>query len=222
VDIIEKPSIHHNERPAGRGPEIIVLHGTAGGSDIGDLSWLLNPASKVSYHYLIGRRGTIWQLVPERLRAWHAGVSTYQGRANVNDFSIGVAFANKGPGNPPDPYTPEQIEAGAWLCADIWTRRGIGLDRITTHAAVSPGRKTDPWPHFPLEVFLRRVAEIRHPAPPQADHVGRRVYSRSLGEYLIVTRYAGDDDWSFVRLSDVQRLTATRAGARLSAMPDAA
>lgn len=107
----------------------------------------------------------IYRLVAEGRRAWHAGVSSYHGRDNVNDFSIGLAFSNSGPGDPPEPYTDAQYANGAKLCADIWTRRGLDLTRITTHAAVSPGRKTDPWGHFDLHRFFVAVANGRFPPP---------------------------------------------------------
>lgn len=174
MKVHHRPSPNWNARKAGNGPELIVLHGTAGRSDEGDLSWLCDPASRVSYHYLIGRDGRIWQLVAEKNRAWHAGRSVYQGRtdaggASVNGISIGVAFSNRGPSPTPEPYTDAQYDAGAWLCSNIWERRGVDISRITTHAVVSPGRKTDPWDHFNLGRFFRQVADYRYPPPPPID-----------------------------------------------------
>jgi N-acetylmuramoyl-L-alanine amidase len=167
--IVQRPSPNHNARHVGFGPEIICLHGTAGFTDAGDLSWLCSPASKVSYHYLVGRDGTVFQLVKESRRAWHAGKSAYQGKADpggsVNSFSLGIAFSNRGPLPSPEPYTDEQYESGAELCADIWERRGLDIARITTHAAVSPGRKTDPWVHFDMGRFLKLVVLKRVPPP---------------------------------------------------------
>lgn len=157
--------------------DLVVLHGTAGRTDAGDLSWCCDPKSQVSYHYLIGRDERIYQLVDEGRRAWHAGASKFNkrtdGRNSVNGFSIGVAFCNKGdsktiyrPGEPfPEPFTDGQYDAGAWLVADIWRRRGIGFEGITEHRAVSPGRKTDPWDHFDMQRFFVAVANYRFPPP---------------------------------------------------------
>lgn len=174
MDVIDRISLNFDARAPGNGPELLVLHGTAGQTEAGDLSWICDPKSRVSYHYLVGRSGQIYRLVHERFRAWHAGVSSYRGKTDaggksVNGISIGVAFANRGPHPTPEPYPPGQIEAGAVLCADIWHRRGLDLSRITTHAVVSPGRKTDPWDHFPLDHFLYLVAMYRFPPPEPFD-----------------------------------------------------
>lgn len=182
VRIVHRPSPNHNARPVGVAIDTIVLHGTGGASEEGDLAWLRDKAkdrngkiydTSLSYHYLVGRAGTIYMLVKEEHRAWHAGKSSFYGRQDVNDFSIGVAFANKGPDRSlykpgekyPEPYTTEQYDAGAWLCADIWIRRDIGFDRMPEHRAVSPRRKTDPWDHFDLHRFFVAVANYRFPPP---------------------------------------------------------
>lgn len=162
--ITDLPSPNYGHRPAGSRISLIVLHGTAG-SYLGDVAWCRDPKSGVSYHYVIGRAGEIARLVDERGRAWHAGVSSWRGRANCNDYSIGVAFSNRGPGSG-EAYTDEQYAAGARLVAGIMERHGLHLDSIVTHAEVSPGRKTDPWSHFDLRAFLVAVALERWPDPP--------------------------------------------------------
>ena len=97
MNIIDSPSPNQNDRPRGAGlPSLIVLHGTVG-TDAGDLSWIRSPASKVSYHYLILRDGTVHRMVRPERRAWHAGASEWAGRENVNDFSIGIGLSSKGP-----------------------------------------------------------------------------------------------------------------------------
>lgn len=145
VNIIDSGSPNHGARPPGATIDLLVIHGTAG-TDEGDLAWCRDRRSGVSYHYLILRDGTTHRLVAEERRAWHAGVSEWQGRANVNDYSIGVGLSNRGPG---EPYTEAQYTTLAKLTRDIMDRRPeITSERIVGHADVSPGRKTDPWPHF--------------------------------------------------------------------------
>lgn len=169
LKIHHRPSPNYNARPKGFGPDTIVLHGTAGWTDEGDLDWCCDRQAKVSYHYIIGRDGQVYMLVAESARAWHAGVSSWQGRSNVNDFSIGIAFSNRGPKpTPAEPFTEAQLHAGARLCAEIWVRRGIDLMRITDHASVSPGRKFDPWEHFDMPRFFAMVATYRFPPDPPA------------------------------------------------------
>src|SRR5690606_39685224 len=82
--IIRRDSPNHGPRPAGVAPSLIVVHGTAGRTDAGDVDWCTQPESQVSYHYIVGRDGTLYALVPEDRRAWHAGRSEWEGRQNVN------------------------------------------------------------------------------------------------------------------------------------------
>lgn len=139
---IERRSPNHNVRRANIW--LVVIHGTAGRSDEGDLSWITNPASKVSYHDLIGRDGKIYNLVPYNLRAWHAGTSTWKGVAGCNDYSIGVAMSNNGV----EQYTSQQYDSLGRLLAHYRRLYNIRLDDIVGHYHVSPGRKTDPYYTF--------------------------------------------------------------------------
>jgi N-acetyl-anhydromuramyl-L-alanine amidase AmpD len=148
-----KESPNQNTRPAP--VSCIVLHADASDNAQGSVSWILSPESKVSYHVLIDRDGTTYHFVPVEKRAWHAGVSTFQGKSNVNDFSIGLSFANKNDGH--EPYTEAQLDVAAALCKE-WMKRfpAITKDRITTHAIIAPGRKTDP-KGFDLAGFKARL-----------------------------------------------------------------
>lgn len=154
IAIIKRPTPHFNARPASALVSLVVLHADAGKSDAGTISWLASPDSKVSYHYLIGRTGVVYQFVADSQRAWHAGVSSFKRRPNCNDFSLGVSFANDQAG---EPFTDAAIDAGVILVAELCSKHGIPIDRITTHAIVSPGRKTDPGPLFDMPAFLARV-----------------------------------------------------------------
>ena len=77
-------------------PEYIVIHYTAGGNAKGAVGWLCNPASKVSAHLVIGRDGSVTQLVPFDRVAWHAGISQWEGRTGLNAYSIGIELDNAG------------------------------------------------------------------------------------------------------------------------------
>lgn len=143
----------------GRKVFLVVIHGDAGKTDAGTVSWIRSAASQVSYHYLIGRDGAVYKFVDEASIAWHAGDSKWPGctvekpgrKPTVNPTSIGVAFANDGK----EPYRPVQYQSGAELVADICRRHGIARDMVVGHFQVSPGRKTDPWPHFDWDEFER-------------------------------------------------------------------
>ena len=100
---------------------------------------------RVSAHVVIKREGDIIQYVPFYRRAWHAGVSEFQGRRSCNDFSIGIELE----GRDEDPY--EEMQYGVLaelskLIMRVWP--GIALDRIVGHCDIAPGRKTDPGPAF--------------------------------------------------------------------------
>jgi N-acetylmuramoyl-L-alanine amidase len=78
-------------------PTLIVLHDTASGLGAdGPISWLTDPAAKVSAHLVIGRDGIATQLVPFNVVAWHAGKSSWRGRSGCNAFSIGIEIVNPG------------------------------------------------------------------------------------------------------------------------------
>lgn len=143
----------------GRKVLLVVIHGDAGNTDAGTISWIESAKSGVSYHYLIGRDGSVHRFVDEANVAWHAGESKWEGctvekpgkKPTVNPTSIGVAFANNGT----ETYRQAQYETGAKLVAEICKRHGIDADMIVGHHQVSPGRKTDPWPHFNWKEFHR-------------------------------------------------------------------
>lgn len=135
--------------------DAIVLHCDAADNAQASISWIVSPESKVSYHVLVDRNGDCYQFVPIAKRAWHAGVSEFQGRKNVNDFSIGLSFANKNDGK--EKYTDAQIASAVTLCREwMGVFPKITRDRITTHAIVAPGRKTDPV-GFDLAAFVSKV-----------------------------------------------------------------
>jgi AmpD protein len=159
VRVTSAASPNYNERPKGMVVDTLVLHADASPKASASVAWIRRQDSKVSYHALVDRDGTVFMFVPLGKRAWHAGLSEYRGRKNVNDFSLGLSFANKNDGV--EPYTDAQYEIGALLASE-WMKRfpAIGLDRITTHAAISPGRKTDPL-GFDVERFRSLIRGLQ-------------------------------------------------------------
>lgn len=149
-------------RPAGITTDLIVLHcislppGMYGGDEVprlftNQLDWSRHDyfksieGIKVSSHFFIRRQGDLQQFVSADDRAWHAGVSCYDGRDNCNDYSIGIELE----GVAGDPFEASQYETLASLCAAILQRYPIA--RIVGHQHIAPGRKDDPgngfdWP----------------------------------------------------------------------------
>lgn len=150
-------SPNHGARPKDTAIDCVVLHADASSNAAASISWIRSEKSKVSYHSLIDRDGQVYRFVETSRRAWHAGVSEFMGRRNVNDFAIGLAFANKNDGV--ESYTDLQYQIGAAVVA-AWMRvyPKITLDRITTHAAIAPGRKNDPL-GFDMPRFLDLVKQ---------------------------------------------------------------
>ena len=100
---------------------------------------------KVSSHLLIDRDGEITQFVPFDQRAWHAGVSEFEGRSSCNDFSIGIELE----GSDNIPYTDTQYAALAKVTALLLAHYpAITSQRIVGHSDIASGRKTDPGPAF--------------------------------------------------------------------------
>lgn len=97
---------------------------------------------RVSSHFLIRRDGRTIQLVPCRQRAWHAGVSNWQGRGRCNDFSIGIELE----GSDFVPFTDRQYAALARLTRCL--QRVYPIRSIAGHSDIAPERKTDPGPYF--------------------------------------------------------------------------
>lgn len=111
-------------------------------------------ALRVSAHVLIRRDGALVQYVPFDKKAWHAGKSSFAGREECNDFSIGIELE----GTDELPFTAEQyLQLEAVTCALLESYPTLSLERITGHEQIAPGRKTDPGPCFDWQRYLTGV-----------------------------------------------------------------
>ncbi|MDP2740884.1 MAG: N-acetylmuramoyl-L-alanine amidase [Pseudorhodobacter sp.] len=123
---------------------MIVLHYTAMADCGAAQARLCDPASAVSAHYLIAESGTVVALVPEELRAWHAGAGAWGAVSDVNSRSIGIELANDGA----QPFAAPQMVALEGLLADLMPRWQIPAERVIAHSDMAPGRKVDPGARF--------------------------------------------------------------------------
>lgn len=157
-------SPNQDERPSGSGITLAVIHsislppGEFGGDAIERLfTNRLDPAAhpyfaeiahlRVSSHFLIRRDGELVQFVPVERRAWHAGASSWRGRARCNDFSVGIELEGTDDGA----FTDAQYSRLATLLNGL--RRDLPLRDLAAHSDIAPGRKTDPgtgfdWPRL--------------------------------------------------------------------------
>lgn len=165
VRVVPKPSPNWKARPHGaQSINAITLHADASPTASATLSYITvknpDPKKRVSYHYLLGRLGDVYQCVDDDKQAWHAGESAFRGVAYCNQYAIGVSFSNNQLG---EPFDDRALAAGIRLCADLMRRYpAITIDRIHTHSAVATpaGRKHDPGPLFPLHDFIAEVARV--------------------------------------------------------------
>jgi AmpD protein len=169
------PSPNFGERPAGETVSLVVLHNISLPPDdfngqcveafftncldrsahpyfaeIADL--------QVSAHFFIRRDGVIVQFVSADQRAWHAGQSSWAGRDNCNDFSIGIELE----GCDTQPFADAQY-AALWPLLDGLSQR-YPIAAIAGHSHVAPGRKTDPGPFFDWVALRQRYPQLELPA----------------------------------------------------------
>lgn len=168
-------------------PSYLVIHYTAVTKAAGSIAWFLNKTAKASAHLLIDRDGSIVQFAPFNIVTWHAGVSKWNGLNGLNQFSIGIELVNGGKltrsgskwtcpvdRNPvPDnevvmathknesaetgwhDYTPAQLETVTEIAALLV--KTYKLKDVVGHDDISPFRKSDPGPAFPMGSFRSKV-----------------------------------------------------------------
>jgi N-acetylmuramoyl-L-alanine amidase len=143
--VIPSPNLDARTTPI----DILLLHYTGMQSGSAACNRMCDADAKVSAHYLVYEDGRIDQLVPEALRAWHAGVSAWKGETDINSRSVGIEIVNPGHEFGYRDFPEAQIETVIALCRDILGRHDIPPERVLAHSDVAPGRKQDPGERFP-------------------------------------------------------------------------
>lgn len=167
----ERGSPNHDARPEGGRIDILVLHYTGMKTAAEAIDRLCDPAAKVSAHYVIDEDGTVWRLVEESRRAWHAGLSFWQGTCDVNAASIGIELVNPGHEWSYRAFPEAQMAALEVLCGVLLRRHPIPPDRVVGHSDVAPARKQDPGELFDWPRLARAGIGLwpDEPAPPPPD-----------------------------------------------------
>ncbi|WP_221799354.1 1,6-anhydro-N-acetylmuramyl-L-alanine amidase AmpD [Oceanobacter mangrovi] len=171
IDVAEwVPSPNFGPRPEQADISLLVIHnislppGQFGGGYVqpffqNRLDASLHPyfaeihSLQVSSHLLIERDGKLTQFVNLLERAWHAGVSSFQGRDNCNDFSIGIELE----GDDYSPFTSQQYQRLIEVTRCLQQGFPLIKNNITGHQHIAPGRKTDPGPFFDWPSYLAAV-----------------------------------------------------------------
>lgn len=179
LQIIERPSPNYDARK--RPIDLVVLHYT-GMHDavtalkrLGDAAPLAGhypgpwqasdidpttPLARVSAHYVVAEQGAVYRLVQEAHRAWHAGVSSWEGEGDVNSRSIGIEIVNGGHDFELPEYPLVQVDAVIMLLHQILARWELTPSRVVAHSDIAPGRKKDPGEKFPWKRLAQAGVSI--------------------------------------------------------------
>ena len=153
ISFRDRPSPNFDSRPDGAPVDMLVLHYTGMRTAAAALDRLTDPGARVSAHYVVEEDGTVWRLVDERARAWHAGISAWRGETDINGRSVGIELVNPGHEFGYRPFPDAQMEAVIELAKGILERHPIPPRNVVGHADIAPSRKTDPgelfdWPRL--------------------------------------------------------------------------
>lgn len=206
----ERASPNFNDRAGGVRPSIIVIHytGTATAQEAEDVYMNITPdpsSGPVSPHYMIAEDGTVTRFVPEERRAWHAGESWWNGKADINSHSIGIELVNAGHAGGCPPFKSAQMDALAGLIGAIVGRHGIAAHNIVGHSDIAPhrSRKIDPGEAFDWE-WLAVQGFGLYPRPEQDDYAMAQVlYADMAGLRQGLSQYGYDP-----RISDDDAISA--------------
>jgi N-acetylmuramoyl-L-alanine amidase len=195
--VADAPSPNFNPRADEKKPSLLILHYTDTLTGFEALKILQSEERKVSSHYLVDDNGHVMRLVPEEMRAWHAGKSWWNGETDINSVSIGIEIQNPGHTNGYVPFPPEQMQAVTLLCREIIARWKILPYHVLAHSDIAPARKMDPGELFPWEQLAQSGIglwpEVTDTIALDAQELlGNEAEARSL-----LTRYGYDPQADF-------------------------
>ena len=132
--------------------QLIIIHYTALKNTFDAISYLCNKQKKVSSHYLISQNGTIYNLVKDKFRAWHAGQAFWQEIIDINSVSIGIEL-DYNPRGKNNIYSLKMINSLKKLIIKLQKNYKINKNNILAHSDIAPFRKKDPGKHFPWQLL---------------------------------------------------------------------
>ena len=191
MKIIQRPSPNFDDRKAPI--RYLIFHATALDTLEETFKALIDSKepNRVSAHYVIDRDGSIYQLVADDKKAFHAGVSdwafTNQGKAikSLNDFSIGVEFQCPAKGDGLGGFTKAQIKSGIELSRSLIKKYGILPQHVLGHSDIAPHRKQDPGIFFPWRTFAKAGIGIW----PKERTLKKSTLKRPLADLLMRIGY---------------------------------
>ncbi len=130
--------------------QLIIIHYTALNNSLDAVSYLCAKEKKVSTHYLISQNGTVYNLVKDKFRAWHAGQAFWQEITDINSISIGIEL-DYNPNGKNNKFTVKMIYSLKKLILKLQKNYKIHKNGILAHSDISPFRKKDPGKYFPWQ-----------------------------------------------------------------------
>ncbi len=174
-----RPAANVEARRAAGGISLLILHYTGMSSAEKAIDWLARAESQVSCHYVVDDHGAITQMVPESMRAWHAGVSYWRGETDINSHSIGIEIQNPGHAHGYPDFSAAQMRGVIALSRDIIDRHAVPPDGVLAHSDIAPDRKIDPGEKFNWSQMAAAGIGLHvRAAPMQRDDLGLEIGSR--------------------------------------------
>lgn len=168
-----RPAANVEARRGTRRISLLILHYTGMSSAEKAIDWLARAESQVSCHYVVDDHGAITQMVPEGLRAWHAGVSYWRGETDINSCSIGIEIQNPGHAHGYPDFSAEQMRGVMALSRDIVDRHALAPDAVLAHSDIAPERKVDPGEKFNWSQMAAAGIGLHvRAAPIRSDDIG--------------------------------------------------
>ena len=170
----------------------VIIHYTGMQSARVSMNRLKNPKSKVSCHYLIDRKGSIFRMVEDNKVAWHAGKSKWQNIANLNKCSIGIELQNKGHFFSYQNFPKKQIFSLIKLIKKLMKKYKIKKENVLGHSDIAPLRKLDPGEKFPWSFLSSKGVATWYPKFKNKKYnfelkVQRKIFFKNI--YKIGYRY---------------------------------
>jgi N-acetylmuramoyl-L-alanine amidase len=180
---VSSPNCNHRKLPV----TMAVIHYTGMTSADEALARMCDPAAEVSAHYMIDEDGTVSALVPEDMRAWHAGRSFWRGITDINSASVGIELVNPGHEFGYRPFPQVQMDALLPLLAEIVKRHDIPRANVVGHSDIAPARKADPGELFDWDLLAEHKLALSKPAVTLGDP-----FENEGAFYLALERYGYD------------------------------
>ena len=195
MNIVKKTSPNFNARKSDV-IDMLVLHYTDLKTVNESLDILTSAKNEVSAHYLIDEDGTVYQMVDEGHRAWHAGKSYWRGITDINSHSIGIEIQNPGHSNGYTPFPTPQMDSVLEICTAIIKRHPtISAQNIVAHSDIAPDRKSDPGELFNWHLLAENGIGKWPKLPKNLENgFGDNINNQGLYKDLIAYGYNPDID----------------------------